>query len=212
MKDLPKLVALFLLMIFVSGVNAQEQELSWTAKRLKNQVKEGDFKAILEAADTGDITLIPYLKQLSSNLEGRKNFNHPSFFSHVALAKLGDDEAIKQILAEVDNDSPAIQDNGMRKLSLIGGKVALKKFYDLLDDTKSREDTDCLKMFEEHNKKHPENKLSAYCHVMYFPRSVTAMNYLRKMIENPPVKTFYGTQTEINLWKEWFKKNKHLIN
>jgi hypothetical protein len=212
MKDLSKLIVLFLLMFLVSAVYAQEQELSWTAKRLKEQVKNGEYKVILEAADTSDITLIPYLKQLTSNSEGRKNHNHPSFYAHVALAKLGDDEAIQQILAEVDNKSPAIQSSGMHKLSLVGGKVAFRKFYELLDDTKPREDTDCQKMFEEHNKKHPENKLSPYCHVMYLSRSVTAMFYLKKMVENPPVKTFYGTQKEIDIWKEWFKKNNHLVN
>lgn len=212
MKDLSRLIVLFLLMIFVIGVNAQEQELSWTAKRLKVQVEKGDIKSVLEASDSGDVTLIPYLKQLSSNLEGRNNQNHSAFYAHIALAKLGDDEAIQQILAEVDNDSPAVQSNGMNKLSLVGGKVAFRKFYELLDDTKPRENTDCLKMFEEHNKKHPENKLSPYCDVMYLSRSVTSIGYLKKMVENPPIKTFYGTQKEINIWKEWIKKNKYLID
>jgi hypothetical protein len=212
MKDLSKFAVLFLLTVFVNAVWAQEQELSWTAKQLKKQVEQRNIKAILEAADTGDITLIPYLKQLSSDLEGRNNQNHPSFYAHVALAKLGDDEAIQQILAEVDDESTRIQSGGMHKLSLVGGKVAFKKFYELLDDTRPREDTDCQKMFDEHNKKHPDNKLSAYCDILYFTKSVTAMSYLIKMVENPPVKTFYGTQKEINIWKDWFKKNNRLIN
>jgi hypothetical protein len=212
MKDLSRLIILSLLMVFVIGVNAQEQELSWTAKRLKEQVEQSNIKAILESADSGDVTLIPYLKQLSSNLEGRNNQNHSAFYAHIALAKLGDDEAIQQILAEIDDESPRIQSNGMYKLSLVGGKFAFRKFYKLLDDTKPREDTDCLKMFEEHNKKYPENQRSPYCHVIYFNKSVTVMGYLIKMVENPPIKTFYGTQKEINLWKNWIKKNKYLID
>ena len=206
---LPLIFALFLVPCFAQE---QNQSLSDTAIYLESRVKEGDYKAIVEAGNSGDITLIPYLKQLSSNLEGRSNRNHPSFFSHIALARLGDNEAIQQILEEVDNESPAVQDKGMGKLSLVGGKVALRKFYELLDDTKPRKNTDCLKMFEEHNKKHPENKLSPYCDVIYFTRSVTAMISLKRLVENPPVKTFYGTQKEIDVWKDWFEKNKHLID
>jgi HEAT repeat protein len=154
MKVFSKLFGFFLLVVIVCGVYAQE--LSWSAKRLREQVEDGNKKAILEAAEKGDVTLIPYLKQLSSNLGSRSNFNHSAFYSHAALAKLGDEDAIKEIFLDIDDESSRIQDSAIRKLSLVGGKVAFQKFYELLDDTKPRENTDCLRCTRNTTKNIPE--------------------------------------------------------
>lgn len=213
MKVTSKLLGLFLLVTIVANVNAQEQELSWTAKRLKEQVDLSNNKAILEAAKTGDVTLLPYLKQLSSRLESRSNSNHAAFYAHVALAKLGDVEAIKQILEEINNESSRIQGNGMYKLKLVGGKVAFRKFYELLDDSRPRENTDCIKMYEEHNAKHPEDQRSPNCDdVIYFSKSVTVLFYLRSMVDDPPTRRFSGAKQEIDLWKAWIKNNGYLMD
>ncbi len=209
MKAISKLLGLFLLSGIICFVNAQEQGLSWSAKLLKEQVEQGNNNAILEAVQTGEINLLPYLKQLSSKLENRSNFNHAAFFAHVALAKLGDENAVKQILEEIDNDSSKIQDSAIHKLSLVGGKVAYSKFYELLDDTKPREDTDCLRMFAKHNKKHPDDQRQPFCgDVIYFSKSATVMFRLRSMAEDPPTQRFLGTKQEIDLWKAWLRKHK----
>lgn len=203
---------MFVLAVVVGVLGVKGQELSETAKLLKEQVEQGNRKAISEAADTGDVTLIPYLTELTSKIENRSNPNHPAFYAHVALAKLGNDEALRQILEEVDNESPTVQSNAMQKLSMVGGKLAFRKFYELLDDTRPREDTDCLRLFEKHNAKHPENKLLPYCHVAYFSRSATSMYFLRSMVKDPPTRRFSGSKKEIDLWKEWIRKTGYLNN
>lgn len=136
-------------------------------------------------------------------MEGRKNPNHPAFYAHVALAKLGDADAVQAIVAEVDNKSPAIQDLGIRKLSLVGRKVAYEKLYELLDDKKPRPNTDCQKIFEEENQRHPENKREPYCDVVYLDRSLTVIAILQKTVKNPPGKARSGSDEEIELWKKW---------
>jgi len=212
MKVISKLWGLFLLVMVVASVNAQEQGLSWTAIHLKEQVEQSNHKAILVAAETGDLTLLPYLEQLSSKFESRSNLNHAAYYAHVALAKLGDEEATKQILEEIASESSRVQSNAIRKLSLVGGKVAFRKFYQLLDDTKPREDTDCLKMYAELNARHSEDQRMAYCHVVYFSKSVEALYFLRSMVKEPPTRRFSGSKKEIDLWKEWIEKKGYLVD
>lgn len=183
------------------------QELSPTAKLLKVEVEQRHMPAIVDAASTGDVTLIPYLRTLIAGLSEARNPNHTSYYAQVGLAKLGDADAIKQILAEVDDESPAVQDVGMGKLRLVGGKTAYKKLYGLLDDVRPRENIDCQKMFAEHNKKHPNEPLIPYCDVVYFTRSVTAMMLLRRMVSDPPVTSFFGNKDEIRLWKAYLERN-----
>lgn len=212
MKTLLNLSFLFLAIVSMLPCVGYGQDLSPMAKHLKQLVEEGNTGAILEAAATGDVTLIPYLKQLCDDVKQRSNFNHRAFFAHIALAKLGDAEAVREIMAEVDSESPAVQDSAMRKLSLIGGKVAFKRFYELLDETKPRENTDCLKMFEEQNRNPPEDPPTPFCHVVYWSKSFMAMFFLRKMVDDPPFKHLGSTSKEIGLWKEWFGKRKSLID
>jgi len=194
--------------LYAPDVKSQEVQPSEAAQHLREAVKHNDHRAILEAGDTGDPTLIPYLRRLASDAEARNNYNRPSYYAHVALAKLGDKDAINQILSDVDNESSAIQDRGINKLGLLGGEIALKKLYELLDDTKPRKNTDCEKMFKEHNLKYPENQLNPYCDVIYFPRSASAIAALRNLIHDPNVDVYRGALNEADLWKTYLKKNR----
>lgn len=202
-----------LLVLWSSNVLAQTEELSPTAKYLKSRVEAGDYDAILEAGNSGDLTLIPYLKQLVSNAKARSNSNSSAYEAHIALAKLGGNDALQQILAEIDAENPDVQDNAMKKLSLVGGKEAFKKFYQLLDDTAPRENPKCKKSLENFKKNHPEGENCGFCcDVVYFSRSVSAILLLSNMIDNPPVKGgAWDLKKNVQLWKEWFAKNKHLI-
>lgn len=203
-----------LLVLLSSNVLAQTEELSATAKYLKSQVETGDYNAILKAGDSGDLTLIPYLKQLASNMKGRSNSNSSAYEAHIALAKLGDNEALQQILAGIDAENPDVQDKAMKKLSLVGGKEAFKKFHQLLDDTAPRENPECQKRLENFKKNHPEGGNCGFCcDVVFFSKSVSAILLLSDMVDNPPTKrgTTWNLEKNIQLWKEWFAKNKHLI-
>jgi len=80
MNILRILLSTFLLLaVLVGNALAQNESLSATAQYLESQVKEGDYKAIAKAADSGDMTLIPYLKKLASDIKARNNSNSPAF-------------------------------------------------------------------------------------------------------------------------------------
>ena len=178
-------VTVLILLLFASNVNiafSQIKEMSDSAKALAEKVREGDNQSVLNAGKSEDKTLIPYLKTLASK---------GSPWAQMALAKLGENEYLNQILAEVDAEDPNIQDRAMEKLSYVGGKVAFKRFYELLDDTAPR--------------------LTESRCVIFFTRSTMAMFFLRKMVDNPPTQNTNPSDRNISLWKEWFLINKYLI-
>ncbi len=200
------------LAVFVGNTSAQTEESS--TEILKSKVQTGDYLAIEKAGDSNDFTLIPYLKQLASNVKARSNSNSSAFQAHIALAKLGDKEAIREILAEVDAvDNPDTQDNAMKKLASVGNNEAFQKFHQLLDDSSARENPQCKIDIENFKKNHPEGgNCSLCCDVIFFPRNTTAMFFLKKMVDNPPtMKGVAGTERAITIWKEWFAKNKPWI-
>jgi HEAT repeat protein len=192
-----KIIYYAFFLLFISAVNsasAQTGELSPSAKQLKAVVKEGNYDAILAAGKSNDRTLIPYLKTLASKSGSKSLENSAAFKAHVALAELGDEEAIGEILAEVDASDPYMQDSAMKKLSYIKGQKAFAKLYSLLDDFAERAD--------------PNVKSG----VVYFPRASMAVLFLSQMVENPPTAIgVYGTRENVELWKAWFEKNKHLL-
>lgn len=183
----------------------QAHQMSDSAKALAARVKEGDNQSILDAGMSGDKSLIPYLRTLTSK---------GTPWAQMALAKLGEVEYLNQILAEVDAADPAIQDRAMEKLTYVGGKEALRKLYQLLDDTSPRENPNCKKGTEEFKIKHPDGgKCGFCCDVIFFSRSSTAILILSKMVDTPPTNVGnWGTEKDIKRWKEWFLVNKHLID
>jgi HEAT repeat protein len=186
MKRTILLAVIFALLILPCSAQEQNQIMSDSAKELAEKIKTGDYESILEMGTSGDRTIIPYLKVLAS--KESKWIVHDN--AQMALAKLGEKEYLNQILAEVDAESPDIQDKAMKKLSYVGGKAAFKKFYELLDDNDPRQsESPCI---------------------IFFTRSTTAMFFLREMVANPPT-TKAGAEY-IRIWKEWFDQNKHLID
>ena len=186
MKQTIFLAITFVLLVFPCSAQEQNQIMSDSAKELAQKIKTGDYESIREMGNSGDDTIIPYLKTLTSK-ESKWIVNDNA---QMALAKLGEKEYLNQILAEVDAESPDVQDKAMKKLSYIGGKTAFKKFYELLDDTTTRQsESPCI---------------------IFFTRSTTAMFFLSRMVVNPPT-TKVGAEY-IKTWREWFEQNKHLIN
>lgn len=169
---------------------------------LKQQIEEGNSKFILEVLSepykAQDVQLKPFLKKLASDEKQRLIYDSPSFFAQIALAKLGEQDAIEQIYSEVEiNDSSYLV--GMKKLFLIGGKIAIKKFYLLLDDNSQ------VEIKKDYSK--PEVPVND---VFYYPKSTMAIYYLSQSVSNPPTRSGVPSN-KVSLWKEWFERHKELI-
>lgn len=207
------LPVLLVLVVLTGNGFAQTEEPPTAAQILKSKVESGDSDAIEKAGNSNDLTLIPYLRQLASDIKRRSNSNSSAFRAHIALAKLGDKKALREILSEVDAENPDIQDNAMKKLASVGGDEAFRKFYQLLDDTSARENPQCKINLENFRKNHPEGgNCGLCCDVIFFSRSTTAMFFLSRMVENPPAgNSLAGGEKSIAAWKEWFAKNKPWI-
>jgi len=165
---------------------------SASAKALKAKVDAQESDVILEAAKTGDKSLIPYLKLLATGEFKRTIEGSAAFEAHVALVKLGEEEASTEIFAELDSESPRVQNAAIAKFALVGNKVAYKKLYELLDDI--------------------ANRSSETTDVAYGSKSRTVMVYLGRTVDNPPLLPNGNVNYyDISVWKAWFAKNKHLI-
>jgi len=191
----------FILLFFVVGLlNSFAQ--SNAVSELKQQIEQGKSEAILEIisepAKAQDADLKKYLRSLASDEKQRVVYDSPAYFAHIALAKLGEQDAEEQILSEVDMNNP-IYLVGMKKLFLVGGKFSFKKFYDLLDDTTQVEiKEDC-------------KEKSALCNdVFFYPKNFVAIFYLSQMVDNPPTRRGVPSN-KVSMWKDWFENHKELI-
>jgi hypothetical protein len=161
-----------------------------TAKALSIKVIAGESNSILEAAATGDQSLIPYLKLLATK-EFRSNQESSAVNAHIALVKLGDEQALAEVIAETKDASPFVQDTAIRKLARAGTKKAFRKLYELLDDTAERR----------------PNVPIANDVIIAPNNAVVAMYELAEVVDNPPVKkNLVPSISDIPLWKAWFKK------
>ena len=173
------LVIAWAILLLVGSNLAQAEQSSPTAEALRSRVKSGDVEAIIAAGRTKDPTLVPYLEKLAAKTKQRANENSVAFNAHVALALIGDDKSLREILEETDAPDPAIQDSAMKKLSIVGGKSAFRTFYRLLDDDSPRANPRCTADSE-------TGRSRGECDVVFFSRSATAMYFLSRMVENPP--------------------------
>jgi len=169
-------------------------DMSSTARELKTKVDAQEVGVILEAAKTGDQSLKPYLKILAANEQRRTNMNSVEFEAHTALAKLGDEEALLQILTELDSKQhPVVRIGAIRKLSFVGSKSAYRKLYELLDDTAPLRDN------------------TSHSDVSYVSIAENVMRELARAVDAPPQMSSNRTTANVAEWKAWFAKNKHLI-
>lgn len=169
---------------------------SLAAEELYLKVNTGDTDSILKAAETGDKSLIPYFKLLADNKSARSHPDSASFYAHIALVKFNDEVAFNEINEELKDSNPFVQDGAIKKLAVAGTKKAFQKLYELLDDTETRK----------------PNPLLAE-DVVYAPNNaVVAMFELAEVVDNPPIqKNTVPSVKDIPLWKDWFGKNRHLI-
>lgn len=193
-----KIYCLLLLLLGSTNCFSQSEALS----ELKQEISKGNFKAVLdvvtEPSKAQDESVKKYLTELMADKQQRVMVGRPSYFAHIAMAKMHDKEAIDGIIAEIESDHP-LAVIGMKKLYLVGGKVAIKKFYSLLDDTTQID-----------VKKSPNDQTDHENDGFFYPKNVMAILYLSQIVENPPTRPGVPSN-KIALWKEWFIVNRHLI-
>jgi hypothetical protein len=209
-----KLLSFALIIFSFTSINfAQNAEQNFKIRQLDEKLKIGitpdSLNAILEAGKSGDRSFIPYLRKLALQPENSDALHTASSYAQIALASLGEEEYISSILKQVDDENIFRQNIGIQKLAYVKGKIALKTFYRLLDDTKYRVETLSPKEIEYAKK----NGLGIRKgDEMLEPRSILAMEMLVKIVPNPPISPgVKPTIQDIEIWKQWFITNKYLI-
>jgi hypothetical protein len=197
-----RFICIFIIVIgFSQSVISQIENSTDTTKTLIEKIKTEGQKAILDAGKSGDKSLVPYLKTLVNSASAQ-----------MALAKLGEDEYLNQILLETESSEINIQNFAIRKLAYVANKQAFRKLYKLLDNKKERGKKECEKEIRKvEETKSDTSKCGFCCDVMVFSMASEVVRVLSKTIESPPVKSSYGTDEDIQIWKKWFEENRELI-
>jgi hypothetical protein len=182
-------------------------------EQLIEKIDNGDMQAILALGKLGDRTAVPYLKKLYQQLrpdscfsvrnpkeasergkrEIYETFNCASPNAQMALAKLGEQAQLREILQELASDNARIQNEATYKLAYVGGTEAIQALAGLLDgDNRTRS--------------------SRSGHVLYSPLRQLAAYALARMVPDPPVGpevAFHDmTDEQLELWRKW--REEHL--
>lgn len=162
----------------------QAASVSESAQELRNKLEDGDDKGVVDASNTGDVSLIPLLELYVGKSRS---------FADVALIKLGKTEYLSHIIDQTRKEETlATRYYAIRKLVLIKKKEAYKRLYELLDETEI-----------------PNCELDDES---YAPISTVVMGELSKVADNPPTKKgLFPDEKSIFLWKKWFTDHKKLI-
>jgi HEAT repeat protein len=152
---------------------------------LLTQLENGQARAARILGRIGDIAL-------RSGLEPYANSSDKvvAMLTRDALAKLGDQKYLAEILAELDVNDVWVRSEAFRKLAYIGNKAAVRKITQFLSD--------------------PGPPLSDSPHVEYTPYRFLAAWALSRIVDNPPVKKkeFYNDQ-DVAVWLAWWREHQH---
>lgn len=163
--------------------------------------KTGNKEAILELGKQGKRGAIPELKKIRDDNKN-KAFGSISSCAQMALAKLGDSEAMNEILAELQSDDPMSQDHAIKKLAYIANNEAMEVLVNLLEDNKPRK----MKGYDP-NMRGPKGEMPQG-KILYEPINVIAMKTLATIIPNPIIPADkLPTQENIQKWREWWEAN-----
>ncbi len=152
---------------------------------LIEQLDKGNGKAARILGKSRNASLIPALeKYLGKNVGMTINVRQ-------ALAKLGEKKYFDEIIAELESENYNTRVNAIRELGYIGSKEAIRKIAEFLYNT--------------------ENPKSGSPGVEYTPYRFIAATYLQKIVRDPPIrkKDFLYTEQNVQIWREWWEKNKH---
>jgi hypothetical protein len=171
--------------------------------QLLDAAERGDQEAILQLGTRGEAdraATVALLNRIRSSW-ANKNYGSPSACAQMALAKLGDNDAMSEILAELAGDEPGVQDNAIKKLTYVASPAAIEVLIGLLDDDKPRK----MKEWSGSSGEKPQGK------ILYYPINVMAMEALAEIIPNPvviPGQRTPPTKEHIQQWREWWSENK----
>lgn len=156
-----------------------------------------DPKAILEMGNKRDVSKVKFLRKLKAGKEKHKN--SPAVSAQMALAKMGEEQEMNEIVAESRSDDPAVQSEAIEKLRYVANKRAIRELIDLLDHPAK---------FRRNRSKGSSGKIREG-HVIFGPPSHQAMEALGEVVPNPPeYNKDKPTKGDIAKWKEWWKKNR----
>jgi len=176
---------------------------------LDKGVSEDALRAILAAGKSGDKNFIPLLKKLAKQPRSREELNSVSSCAQIALAKLGQEEYLKAIIADVDSGNIFFQDVAIQKLAKVGGRSAFRVFFELLDDNKYRAEVPTA---EEIQRAKQMGAVIRKGDEILEPRSFLVMRLLANIVDDPPViRDIAPNENSILLWKNWFENHKYLI-
>lgn len=170
-----------------------------SVKELLLAAERGDTDAILQLGREReeDQAVVALLSNIRSNSKYR-NFGSPFACAQMALARLGDNEAMAEILAEVESVEPGIQDYAIRKLAYVGSPRAVEILVSLLENDEPRK----TKEWRGPNGEKPLDKL------IYYPINIMALRALAEIMPNPIVvlgKREFPTQEDVRRWLEWWE-------
>jgi len=161
----------------------------------------GNNDAILELGKRGGGETIPVLQKIREK-DKNKAFGSASSCAQMALAKLGDSEAMDEILAELKNEEPVSQDNAIKKLTYVANNKAIEVLIGLLGNNKPRK----MKGYDP-NMRGPKGEMPQG-KILYEPINVIAMKALATIIPNPIVSADkLPAQENIQKWREWWQAN-----
>lgn len=157
----------------------------------------GDHPSILRLGERGESSDIPFLRNLLK--EGDRSHGSASEAAQMALARLGVEAFVDEILDELKIDDPAVQMRVTQKLGYVGGKRSVKALAGLLGHDKiSRKKLSRPK----------DSKARPRTH-LFEPLSFSAVRALWKIVPNPPVPPRADpTAEDVKKWKEWWQKHK----
>jgi hypothetical protein len=197
-------------LVLIEKIN-KAASLSKAAGELQIKMNSGFKNAALDAIKSGDLTLIPLLELYADNGIQRMTYNKLALRTElgiieyhkqqngdadVALAKLGRTEYLTRIINQTDKSkSLSVRYEAVRKLSLIGNKVAYRKILELLDETTVPLSNSNSSDFVEINSS----------------MSDVVMNALAETVsDSPNLKDVSETDKKVLLWKKWFEQHKEL--
>jgi hypothetical protein len=180
-----------------SAVNASDD-----IARLKGEIRQGNFEAIVQAGNSHDSVFVSDLKNLEgSKIAKQKNLSRAI---RISLAKLGDDAALQETYCRVQSQYPLIKQNAIENdLTNIGGWFSIWVLE---------------RQFEEDDRwrKAPRKYWKSVApDVMLVRPSNLALMVLPKLVKDPPLpslipvmaQTSSSQQAKIDTWKTWIDAN-----
>ncbi len=147
------------------------------------QLERGRARAIRVLGRLGDPTVRSVLERYVSQKRGVGEL------AQQALAKLGDERYLNEIIAELNVEGP-VRSKAIEKLAYIASKSTVREIAKFLYDPRM-----------------PPSEIGPRDRVGYLPYQHTAAWALGQIVENPPVQKDLGllTEQDIEAWKAWWE-------